>query len=67
MTTPAPTVVRGVGSVPSAFDDVAGTYDLMVRLSPGYHAQLRESAAALVEALPETPGRRPLQIGRAHV
>lgn len=46
--------------VPAAFDDVASTYDLMVRLSPGYHAQLRESAAALVEALPVEPGRRPL-------
>lgn len=59
VSTPAATQVRG-GSVPSAFDEVASTYDLMVRLSPGYHAQLRESAAALVEALPATPGRRPL-------
>lgn len=47
------------GTVPSAFDRVARSYDLMVALSPGYHAQLRASARALVEALPATPGRRP--------
>ena len=47
------------GTVPSAFDRVARSYDLMVALSPGYHAQLRSSARALVEALPATPGRRP--------
>ena len=47
------------GTVPSAFDRVARSYDLMVALSPGYHAQLRSSALALVEALPATPGRRP--------
>lgn len=47
------------GAVPEAFDRVARTYDLMVALSPGYHAQLRSSARALVEALPATPGRRP--------
>lgn len=50
--------LRG-GAVPEAFDRVARTYDLMVALSPGYHAQLRSSARALVEALPATPGRRP--------
>lgn len=46
--------------VPEAFDDVAGTYDLMVGLSPGYRAQLRRSCDALVEALPARPadGRR---------
>ena len=49
----------GGGAVPAAFDRVARTYDLMVALSPGYHAQLRSSARALVEALPATPGRRP--------
>lgn len=59
--TPAPVRPRVRGAVvPDAFDEVAGTYDLMVRLSPGYHAQLRASAAALVEALPDTPGRRPV-------
>ncbi|MBZ5734578.1 class I SAM-dependent methyltransferase [Nocardioides sp. TRM66260-LWL] len=57
--TPARPTVRGE-VVPAAFDDVARTYDLMVRLSPGYHEQLRASAAALVEALPETAGRRPV-------
>lgn len=53
----------GGATVPSAFDDVAGTYDLMVALSPGYHDQLRSSAAALVESLVVTgafaAGRRP--------
>ena len=34
------------GTVPSAFDRVARSYDLMVALSPGYHAQLRSSARA---------------------
>lgn len=39
--------------VPAEFDDAAATYDLMVRLSPGYHAQLRRSAQRLVDALPD--------------
>lgn len=47
------------GTVPDAFDEVADTYDLMVALSPGYHAQLRSSARALVERLPRPEGRRP--------
>lgn len=49
----------GVQDVPSAFDDVASTYDLMVSLSPGYHAQLRASADTLVESLADrvVPGR----------
>ncbi|MDO5626983.1 MAG: class I SAM-dependent methyltransferase [Mobilicoccus sp.] len=34
------------------FDGVAPAYDLMVGLSPGYHAQLRASARAFVESLP---------------
>ncbi|MBF4160275.1 class I SAM-dependent methyltransferase [Nocardioides acrostichi] len=46
-------------TVPDAFDGVARSYDLMVALSPGYHAQLRASARDLVAALPPTPGRRP--------
>ena len=50
------------GTVPSAFDRVARSYDLMVALSPGYHAQLRSSARALVEAPPDAgptpPGAR---------
>lgn len=41
----------GVHVVPDAFDEVAPTYDLMVGLSPGYHAQLRLSADALVASL----------------
>ena len=38
--------------VPEAFDEVAERYDLMVGMSPGYHAQLRASADALLGALP---------------
>jgi ubiquinone/menaquinone biosynthesis C-methylase UbiE len=37
--------------VPEAFDEVADRYDLMVGLSPGYHAQLRASADALLAAV----------------
>jgi ubiquinone/menaquinone biosynthesis C-methylase UbiE len=43
--------------VPAAFDGVASTYDLMVALNPGYHAQLRRSAEVLVAELPEVLGR----------
>ena len=35
-----------------AFDRAAPTYDAMVALSPGYHAQLRTAADLLVERLP---------------
>ncbi|GAA2161353.1 ubiquinone/menaquinone biosynthesis C-methylase UbiE [Humibacillus xanthopallidus] len=47
--------------VPEAFDEVADRYDLMVGMSPGYHAQLRASADALLDAIPDaatpsTPG-----------
>jgi ubiquinone/menaquinone biosynthesis C-methylase UbiE len=38
-------------NVAAAFDEVAPTYDLMVALSPGYHAQLRAAAEALAERL----------------
>ena len=59
--TPARPEVGGA-TVPSAFDAVARSYDLMVALSPGYHAQLRSSAEALVSAMTSTgtrdPGRR---------
>lgn len=37
--------------VPEAFDEVADRYDLMVGMSPGYHAQLRASADALLDAV----------------
>lgn len=47
-------------NLPEAFDEVAGTYDLMVSLSPGYHEQLRRSAAALVATALE--GRDPSEI-----
>lgn len=43
--------------VPAAFDEVARRYDLMVGMSPGYHAQLRASARAFVDSLPRDPGR----------
>jgi ubiquinone/menaquinone biosynthesis C-methylase UbiE len=39
--------------VPEAFDEVAERYDLMVGMSPGYHAQLRASADALLDAIHE--------------
>lgn len=62
---PPARVATGVAHVPDAFDGVARTYDLMVGLSPGYHDQLRESADALVAALPEVTGRpvRVLDLG----
>ena len=39
-----------------AFDRAARHYDLLVALSPGYHAQLRGSARRLVAALPPARG-----------
>jgi ubiquinone/menaquinone biosynthesis C-methylase UbiE len=39
-------------NVCEAFDEAAGSYDLMVRLNPGYHGHLRSAAEALVEQLP---------------
>jgi ubiquinone/menaquinone biosynthesis C-methylase UbiE len=47
--------------VPSAFDDAASTYDLMVRLNPGYHRHLAAAAKALVDCLPCT-GRQVLRV-----
>jgi ubiquinone/menaquinone biosynthesis C-methylase UbiE len=38
--------------VPAAFDEGAATYDVMVRLNPGYHRHLRSAARALVARLP---------------
>ena len=43
--------------VPEAFDEVADRYDLMVSLSPGYHAQLRASADALLGAVSTSAAR----------
>lgn len=42
--------------VPEAFDEVANRYDLMVGMSPGYHAQLRAAADALLAAIPDPAG-----------
>jgi ubiquinone/menaquinone biosynthesis C-methylase UbiE len=39
--------------VPEAFDEVADRYDLMVGMSPGYHAQLGASADALLDMIPD--------------
>jgi ubiquinone/menaquinone biosynthesis C-methylase UbiE len=39
-----------------AFDRAAPTYDAMVALSPGYHAQLRTAAEVLVDGLPSRTG-----------
>lgn len=46
------TTSTGRQPVPEAFDDVAHHYDVMVGMSPGYHAQLRSSARAFVNSLP---------------
>ena len=46
--------------VPMAFDEGAATYDLMVRLNPGYHRHLQTAAAALLERLPAPA--RPLRV-----
>ena len=43
--------------VPLAFDRGAATYDLMVRLNPGYHRHLRAASEALVERVPRVDGR----------
>ena len=43
--------------VPLAFDEAAPTYDLMVRLNPGYHRHLRSAARALLELLPAPQDR----------
>ena len=46
-----------------AFDRAAPTYDAMVALSPGYHAQLRTAADLLVERLPRPEvGDRPVTV-----
>ncbi len=46
-----------------AFDRAAPTYDAMVALSPGYHAQLRTAAELLVERLPRPEaGDRPVSV-----
>lgn len=46
-----------------AFDRAAPTYDAMVALSPGYHAQLRTAAELLVERLPRPEaGERPVSV-----
>lgn len=41
--------------VPEAFDQGASTYDVMVRLNPGYHRHLWSAARALLDRLPR-PG-----------
>lgn len=38
--------------VPGAFDDGAATYDVMVKLNPGYHRHLRSAARALTARIP---------------
>ena len=42
----------------AAFDRAAPTYDAMVALSPGYHAQLRRSADALLARIPDRGAAR---------
>ncbi len=47
-----PVTAITTANVSEAFDEVAGSYDLMVGLNPGYHGHLRSAAEALVEQLP---------------
>ncbi|GAA4399224.1 class I SAM-dependent methyltransferase [Fodinibacter luteus] len=54
MTTSAPSTGEWV--LADAFDRAAPSYDAMVALSPGYHAQLRTAADALLERLPAPDG-----------
>ena len=47
-----------VDDVPAAFTEVAGGYDRMVSLNPGYHRHLRSASDALLETLdPHRPLR----------
>jgi len=53
----------GGWALADAFDRAAPTYDAMVALSPGYHAQLRTAAELLVERLPRPEaGDRPVSV-----
>ncbi len=54
MTTGA--IDHGEWVLADAFDRAAPTYDSMVGLSPGYHAQLRGAAEALVDSLAVATG-----------
>jgi ubiquinone/menaquinone biosynthesis C-methylase UbiE len=47
-----PVTAITTANVSQAFDEAAGSYDLMVGLNPGYHGHLRSAAEALVEQLP---------------
>lgn len=47
--------------VPLAFDTGAATYDLMVRLNPGYHRHLRAASRSLLERL-AGPARRRVRL-----
>ncbi len=64
MTTAPPAGAADPRQVPArsltsaAFDRGAARYDLMVALNPGYHAELRRGARALVERLGERGPRR---------
>lgn len=48
-------------SVPDTFDLVAESYDLQVNLNPGYHANLRRAAEALLAAI-GSPNRQPARL-----
>lgn len=45
--------------VPEVFDEVARAYDRQVDLNPGYHANLRRAAQALLTRLPADVARAP--------
>jgi ubiquinone/menaquinone biosynthesis C-methylase UbiE len=63
MATDRTSVSTARGEIPEAFDEVADRYDFMVALNPGYHAHLRQSAAALVAGLPRGQGSRVVDLG----
>lgn len=50
-------------SVPVGFDEIATSYDLMVRLSPGYHGHLRRSVRRLGLVEPAGRSLRLLDLG----
>ncbi len=63
-TAAAPAVSSGDATVTAEFDEIGAHYDRLVGMSPGYDAQLDESARLLVGLLRRRPGRgdAPLRI-----
>lgn len=53
---------RPQSTTAASFDRGAARYDLLARLNPGYHVELRKAASALVSGLPEVDGLRLLDL-----